>query len=70
MGSTKEKRDVILSVLRDVQIPQTVEAVRTAAGIGNWQSAKAILLELLAEGKIKAMKTSSSWIFWYDKQRS
>ena len=67
MQPRNESRTRVLHHLSLTEIPQTVEAIRTAAGIGNWQSAKAILLELLAEGKIKGMKTSSSWVFWLDK---
>ena len=55
-----------LEALQRVKNPQTIEAVRVAASIGNWETAKAILLELLAEGKIKGMRTSSSWVFWLE----
>jgi len=53
----------VLQVLRNAETPLSVEAVRVKAGIKSWVTAKAVLLELLAKGKIVGMKTDKSWIF-------
>jgi len=45
-----------------------VESIRAEAGIGNWQTAKAILLELLVEGLVKGQKSTKSWTFWISKE--
>jgi len=41
-----------------------VEKIRDEAGIKNWQTAKANLLELMINGSILGQKTSKSWVFW------
>jgi hypothetical protein len=60
---TSDYRSRILKILEQSKIPIDVEYIRVHAGIGNWMSAKAILLELTIEGIIQAEKTSKSWIF-------
>jgi hypothetical protein len=45
-------------------MPLDIENVRKRVGIRNWQTAKAILFELLAQGRVSAVKTSGSWVFW------
>ncbi len=41
-----------------------VENIRLKAGLKNWESTKAILLELVILGKIVGQKTTKGWIFW------
>jgi len=41
-----------------------VENVRLKAGLKNWESTKAILLEMVLQGAIQGQKTTKSWIFW------
>ena len=41
-----------------------VENVRLRAGLKNWESTKAILLEMVLQGAIQGQKTTKSWVFW------
>lgn len=57
-------RDRILTVLSSADLPMDVENVRVKSGLKNWESTKALLLELLVDGLISGQKTTKSWIFW------
>ncbi len=59
-------RDRILHVLSGATIPMDVENVRIKSGLKNWESTKALLLELVVEGVISGQKTTKSWVFWVD----
>ena len=59
-------RDRILHVLSGAPIPMDVENVRIKSGLKNWESTKALLLELVVEGIISGQKTTKSWVFWID----
>jgi len=59
-------RDRILHVLSGATIPMDVENVRIKSGLKNWESTKALLLELVVEGIISVQKTTKSWVFWVD----
>ncbi len=59
-------RDKILHVLSGAPIPMDVENVRIKSGLKNWESTKALLLELVVEGLISGQKTTKSWVFWVD----
>ena len=59
-------RDRILHVLSGAPIPMDVENVRIKSGLKNWESTKALLLELVVEGIISGQKTTKSWVFWVD----
>ena len=59
-------RDRILHVLSGAPIPMDVENVRIKSGLKNWESTKALLLELVVEGLISGQKTTKSWVFWVD----
>jgi hypothetical protein len=59
-------RDRILHVLSGASIPMDVENVRVRSGLKNWESTKALLLELVVEGIISGQKTTKSWVFWVD----
>jgi hypothetical protein len=59
-------RDRILHVLSGAAIPMDVENVRIKSGLKNWESTKALLLELVVEGLISGQKTTKSWVFWVD----
>lgn len=59
----------ILRLLSKADRPLDVEKIRVACGIGNWQTALRHCLELQYEGKIKATKSSKSWIFWTKTKR-
>lgn len=45
-------------------MPMDVENIRLKAGLKNWESTKAILLEMVLLGTIMGQKTTKSWIFW------
>jgi len=59
----KEYRDSVLKVIREADMPLGIETIRKKTGIRVWETAKAILLELVVEGKIAGMKTGKSWVF-------
>ena len=61
-------RNRVLDVLENSELPMDVESIRAGAGIGNWQTAKAILLELLVEGLVKGQKSTKFWTFWISKE--
>jgi hypothetical protein len=63
-------RDRILHVLSGASIPMDVENVRVRSGLKNWESTKALLLELVVEGMISGQKTTKSWVFWVDHSES
>jgi hypothetical protein len=60
--------DSIVSVLSSTNLPLDVEKIRVKAGIKNWQTAKAVLLELMIRRTISGRKTSKSWIFWIARE--
>jgi hypothetical protein len=60
---TRDYRGRVLKILYDAKLPVDVENVRTRAKIGNWMTAKAVLLELALDGLVLAEKTSKSWVF-------
>jgi hypothetical protein len=66
-GSCKER---IVQVLENSLVPMDIENVRLSAGMKNWESTKAILLEMVLQGSIRGQRTSRSWIFWMDDDSS
>ncbi len=56
----------ILETLNQSAIPMDVENIRLNAGLKNWESTKALLLELVILGKVLGQKTTKGWIFWTD----
>jgi hypothetical protein len=64
MASRNSGREKIREALKESQIPMDVENVRLKAGLKNWESTKAILLEMVLQGSISGQKTTKSWIFW------
>lgn len=60
-------KEKALKAVRNSPIPIDTENVRVKAGIKSWVTSKAVLLELLCEGKICGQKTTKSWIFWLDQ---
>ena len=55
-----------MEVLEEAVMPMDVENIRIKAGLKNWESTKAILLEMVLQGTITGQKTTKSWIFWID----
>jgi hypothetical protein len=53
-----------MEVLEEAVMPMDVENIRIRAGLKNWESTKAILLEMVLQGTIIGQKTTKSWIFW------
>ncbi len=64
MASRNSPRERVREVLKESPIPMDVENVRFRAGLKNWESTKAILLEMVLQGSILGQKTTKSWIFW------
>ncbi len=64
MAARNSPREKVREVLRESPIPMDVENVRLRAGLKNWESTKAILLEMVLQGLILGQKTTKSWIFW------
>jgi hypothetical protein len=64
MVPRNSQRQRIKEVLDSSTMPMDVENVRVRAGLKNWESTKALLLEMTLQGVIQAQKTTKSWIFW------
>jgi hypothetical protein len=64
MVARNSQRERIKEVLGKSLIPMDVENVRVGAGLKNWESTKALLLEMTLQGVIHGQKTTKSWIFW------
>ena len=60
----KKYKELIMRFLNETIAPMDVERIRTACGIGNWNTALKHCLELLVQGKINGKRTSKGWIFW------
>ena len=70
MGARNSYREKIREVLAESTMPMDVENVRSKTGLKNWESTKALLLEMVLQGTISGQKTTKSWIFWVDVARS
>jgi hypothetical protein len=64
MAFRNSHRQRIVEVLEGALMPMDVENIRLKAGLKNWESTKAILLEMVLQGTIIGQKTTKSWIFW------
>jgi len=64
--NVKSYKDKILTCLKEATMPLSVESIRAACNIGNWNTALKHCLELLLQGKIRGLKTSKSWVFWIE----
>jgi hypothetical protein len=67
MASRSSQRERIKDVLEKSMIPMDVENVRVRSGLKNWESTKALLLEMTLQGVIQGQKTTKSWIFWVNR---
>ena len=52
----------VINLLRETNMPVDIEFVAQKLGIG-WGTARAILLNLVVEGKVRMEKTTKSLIF-------
>jgi hypothetical protein len=64
MASRTSQHERIKATLQESAMPMDVENVRLSVGLKNWESTKAILLEMVLRGEILGQKTTKSWIFW------
>ena len=64
MASRVSQHEKIKAALQESSMPMDVENVRLSIGLKNWESTKAILLEMVLRGEISGQKTTKSWIFW------
>jgi hypothetical protein len=67
MASRTSQHPRIKAALQQSAIPMDVENVRLSVGLKNWESTKAILLEMVLRGEISGQKTTKSWIFWANR---
>jgi hypothetical protein len=58
----ESKKKKILDIVSKGSQPVSIDAVAHMAHV-HWLTAKAILMELVAERKITGFKTSKSWVF-------
>ena len=64
MVARNSYKDKIGDVLAESTMPMDVENVRQRTGLKNWESTKAILLEMVLLGAIAGQQTTKGWIFW------
>lgn len=57
-------KEKILAFLDKATQPADIEKIRTACGIGNWNTALKHCLELHAQGTIQGQRTTKGWVFW------
>jgi hypothetical protein len=57
-------KEKILEYIKKAAEPADVEKIRTACGIGNWNTALKHCLELHARGTILGQRTTKGWTFW------
>jgi hypothetical protein len=57
-------KEKILEYLKRAAEPADVEKIRTASGIGNWNTALKHCLELHSQGSIQGQRTTKGWVFW------
>jgi predicted ArsR family transcriptional regulator len=60
--------DSIIALLLKTSMPVSVDFVAKNLGL-SWSTARAILMQLCLEGRLKATKTTKSWIFSINKKR-
>jgi len=65
---TNDYKEKISEYLKKAAEPADVEKIRTACGIGNWNTALKHLLELYSQSTIQGQKTSKGWVFWIYQQ--
>ena len=53
----------LLNLLEKTPMPVSIEFVARHLTVG-WGTARAMLLELVVDGKVACQKTTKSWIFW------
>lgn len=57
----------IIQVLKDAKEPLNIGKIMRLVDIRNWQTAKALCLDLAFDGKIQAEKTRNGFVFWVEK---
>jgi len=60
----RDYKKKILAFLDEATQPADIEKIRTACGIGNWNTALKHCLELYSQGSIQGQKTTRGWVFW------
>ena len=63
----KDLEKKIIQVIEEAGMPVSIQYVAYHVKV-SWHTVRAILLKLAAEGKIKAMNTTKSWIFFIEKK--
>lgn len=57
----------VINLLDQTRIPVSIDFIASNIGIG-WGTARAILLTLSLERKIRYLKTTKSWVFFLDNE--
>lgn len=65
----KKLENKIIVFLENTPIPASIDYVAQHFNLA-WGTARAILLNLVIEGKIQSQKTTKSFIFWVDKKEA
>jgi len=52
----------VLAAMRKVGKPVSIDYIAHETGL-SWHTARAVLFKLAAEGRIKVLETTKSWIF-------
>ena len=61
-------RDQALEVLSTSDVPVSIDYVRHHLSVC-WQTARAVLFNLVLEGKIRGTKTTAGWFFSADQEK-
>ena len=59
----------VVELLQNATMPVSVDYIAHNLSV-SWTTARAILFELSMKDRIKAQKTSKSWIFWMPESES
>jgi hypothetical protein len=64
--NNRELEAEIITAIKEAEIPVAIDYVAQKFELA-WGTARAILLDLALRGKIRAQKTTKSFIFWVEK---
>ena len=67
-SSSEHLKPVALRILRTSELPLGVKDVARRLGV-SWTTARHVLTELWAEGKIQTLKTSKSRVFFVERSQ-
>ena len=68
-GVCNSEIQTLLKLLEKTSMPFSIKYVARHLNVG-WGTARAMLLELVVDGKVAGQKTTKSWIFWLPRSES